>query len=291
MGDEPLCFSGETFHIWGMDASPPLFDRSLLLRRRARAVRGAIPAKAPDFLLREAAERLLDRLSDIRRGFPLAIDLGAHTGQLAAMRRGRGGIETMISVEPSAAMAALAAPLATVADEDRLPFPDACADLVLSCMSLHWTEDFPAMLAEVRRVLKPGGLFLATLAGEDTLTELRDCLARAELAIDGGVSPRVLPMLTVKDGGRLLQAAGFAEPVTDRDRLVVDYRNPMDLLTDLRAMGETNTLAQRRKSPLTRSVLFAALDEYRRRHADGDGRIPATFDLITLTAWKPDAAA
>jgi SAM-dependent methyltransferase len=273
-----------------MASDSSLFDRPLLRRRRARAVRSADPAQAPDFLLREAAERLLDRLSDIRRDFPLALDLGAHTGQLAALRDGRGGIATMISVETSPAMAALAAPPAVAADEDRLPFSDASADLILSCMSLHWTDDFPAMLAEAFRVLRPGGLFLASLPGEDTLHELRDSLARAELDIDGGVSPRVLPMLTVKDAGALLQAAGFAEPVIDRDRLTVEYRSPMSLLTDLRAMGETNALTQRRKTPLKRAVLFAALDEYR-RHADGEGRIPATFDIVTLTAWKPDAPA
>ncbi len=274
-----------------MPPTPPLFDRPLLLHRRERAVRGANPAKAPDFLLREAAERLLDRLSDIRRGFPLALDLGAHTGQLAAMLNGRGGVETLVSVEPAPAMAALAAPLAVAADEERLPFADGVADLVLSCMSLHWTEDFPAMLAEVFRVLKPGGLFLASLPGEDTLCELRDSLARAELEIDGGVSPRVLPMLTIKDAGSLLQAAGFAEPVVDRDRLTVEYRAPMRLLTDLRAMGETNALTQRRKSPLKRGVLFAALAEYHQRYADARGLTPATFDILTLTAWKPDAAA
>ena len=267
-----------------------LFDRPLLRLRRARALRGANSAQAPDFLLREAADRLLDRLDDIRRSFPLAIDLGAHTGQIAILLNGRGGIETLVSVEPSAAMAALAAPMAVVADEDHLPFANDGIDLVLSCMSLHWTEDFPGMLAEVFRVLKPGGLLLAILPGEETLRELRDCLARAEMTREGGVSPRVLPMLTLKDGGALLQAAGFAEPVVDRDRLTIEYGKPMRLLTDLRAMGETNALAQRRKTPLRRSTLFAALADYHERYLTPLGRVPATFDLLTLTAWKPGAA-
>lgn len=272
----------------GMPERPSLFDRSLLRRRRDRAVRGFAPAREPDFLLREAAERLLDRLTDIRRGFPLALDLGAHTGQLARLRGGRGGIETLVSVEPCAAMAALAPAPAVVAEEDSLPFADAAADAVLSCMSLHWIDDLPGLLAEAFRVLKPGGLFLAMLPGEETLHELRDSLARAELAVDGGVSPRVIPMLTVQDAGSLLQRAGFVEPVVDRERLTIDYADPLRLLADLRAMGETNALAERRKTPLSRAVLFAAMAAYRENHPAADGRVAATVDLLTLTAWKPE---
>jgi len=268
---------------------PVLFDRTLLRRRRDRAVRGLAPAREPDFLLREAAERLLDRLTDMPRKFPVAIDLGAHTGQLARMRGDRGDIETMISLDPSAAMAALAPAPAVVADENALPFADDAADLVLSCMSLHWIDDLPGLLAEAFRVLKPGGLFLAMLPGEETLHELRDSLARAELAVDGGVSPRVIPMLTVRDAGSLLQRAGFDDPVVDRERLTIDYADPLRLLADLRAMGETNALAERRKAPLSRAVLFAALDAYRENHATEGEHVAATVDLLTLTAWKPKA--
>ncbi|MBN2751481.1 MAG: methyltransferase domain-containing protein [Rhodospirillaceae bacterium] len=272
-----------------MQSRPTLFDRSLLRRHRDRAVRGVNPAQSPDFLLHEAAERLLDRLTDILLSFPLAIDLGAHTGQLARLRAGRGNIETLISVEPSAAMAALAPSPTVIADEDALPFSDSCADLILSCMSLHWIDDLPGLLAEAFRVLKPGGLFLASLPGEETLHELRDSLARAELAVDGGISPRISPMLTIKDAGSLLQMAGFIEPVVDRERLTVDYQDPMRLLTDLRAMGETNTLTERRKAPLSRTTLLAALATYRKLYGAPDGRVYATFDLLTLTAWKAEA--
>lgn len=245
--------------------------------------------ESPDFLLRAAAESLLDRLDDTTRRFPFAIDLGAHAGQLAEMIGGRGGVETLVAVEAAPEMAALAAARGPVviADEADLPFEDASVDLVLSCMSLHWINDFPALLAEVHRVLKPEGLFLAVLPGEETLRELRDSLARAELAVEGGVSPRVAPMLTVKDGGALLQRAGFAAPVADVERVTVDYGEPLRLLADLRAMGETNVLTERRRTPLRRATLIEAMRLYAEEHADARGRAVATFDLVTLTAWKP----
>ncbi len=270
-----------------MQTHAALFDRPLLRRHRDRAARLADPDAR--FLLHVAVEDLRDRLAEMKREFPVAVDLGAHGDEVARALEGRNGIRSLIAIAPSPAIAALCARPAIVAEEDRLPLADASADLVLSCLSLHWVDDLPGLFADVLRVLKPGGLFLAVMPGEETLRELRDSLARAELAVDGGVSPRVLPMLTIKDGGALLQRAGFAEPVADRDRITVDYANPLRLMADLRAMGETNALAERRRTPLRRATLAAAIAAYAENHANAEGRIVATFDLVTLTAWKPDS--
>ncbi|SBV91814.1 NADH dehydrogenase (ubiquinone) 1 alpha subcomplex assembly factor 5 [uncultured Alphaproteobacteria bacterium] len=263
----------------------PLFDRSTLRARHDRAARRGDPDCL--FLLREAAADLADRVRDVKGGFPLAVDLGARGPTLAAALADEPRIGTLVSLAPSAAVAALCPAPVLVADEERLPLADASADLVLSCLALHWVEDLPGALAEVLRILKPGGVFLAVLPGEETLRELRDSMARAELEVEGGVSPRVAPMLTIKDGGALLQRAGFAEPVADRDRISVDYADPLKLIADLRAMGESNALHQRRRAPMRRDTLAAALRAYRDNWSLEDGRVAATFDFVTLTAWKP----
>lgn len=270
-----------------MHPQTALFDRPLLRRRRDRAARLADPDAR--FLLHVAVEDLAERLAELNKDFPVAVDIGAHGDALAAALDGKAGIRTLISIAPSPATAALCPRPVIVADEDSLPLADASADLVLSCVALHWVDDLPGLFADVLRVLKPGGLFLAVMPGEETLRELRDSLARAELAVEGGVSPRVLPMLTLKDGGALLQRAGFAEPVVDRDRLTVDYADPLRLMADLRAMGETNALTERRRTPLRRETLSAALAAYAETYANDEGRIVATFDLVTLTAWKPES--
>ncbi len=263
----------------------PLFDRPILRARHDRvARRGDADAL---FLLREAAADLADRVREISGDFPLAVDLGARGPSLAEALADERRIGTLVSLAPSAAVAARCPAPALAADEERLPLADGCADLVLSCLALHWVEDLPGAFAEVLRVLKPGGVFLAVLPGEETLRELRDSMARAELAVEGGVSPRVAPMLTIKDGGALLQRAGFAEPVADRDRIAVDYADPLKLFADLRAMGESNAMFARRRAPLRRATLAAALAAYRDNWSLADGRVAATFDLVTLTAWKP----
>jgi NADH dehydrogenase [ubiquinone] 1 alpha subcomplex assembly factor 5 len=264
-----------------------IFDRSLLRKRRDRAARH-FPSH--DFLVREAAERLADRLDDILRAFPVALDLGCHTGELAETLGKRGGIETLVQCDLSPAMARQAARpgrITLAADEEWLPFADDSFDLVLSCLSLHWVNDLPGALVQIRRVLKPDGLFLAVMLGGDTLTELRQSLADAEISVEGGLSPRVSPMADVRDLGGLLQRAGFALPVADSDHLIVSYADPMRLLADLRGMGETNAVALQRKGLTRRATLFTALARYQERFADGAGRMPATFQLLSMTAWKP----
>jgi len=275
-----------------------VFNRRLVRQRRDRAAAGFDDAS---FLFDEVASRLIDRLDDTTRRFPAALDLGCRTGRLAAALLqgttgnlgGRGGVEYLVQMELSSDMATLAArtgwPTVT-ADEEALPFADASFDLVLSNLGLHWVNDLPGALVQIRRTLKPDGLFLATLFGTETLAELRTSLAEAEIANDGGLSPRVSPFVDVRDAGALMQRAGFALPVVDAETITVSYAEPFKLLTDLRAMAETNAVLERRKVPLKRTTLVDALARYATTFTDEDGRHPATFQIITLTGWAPDAS-
>jgi SAM-dependent methyltransferase len=272
-----------------MSDSMNVFDRRLVRRHRERA---AANLAAHDFLFREAAERLVDRLDDVTRRFPQALDLGCHGGEIAAALRGRGGIERLIQCDLSAAMARRAAAnqrATVVADEELLPFAPESFDLVISNLSLHWVNDLPGCLLQIRQCLKPDGLLLAAMLGGETLFELRQSLMEAELAESGGVSPRVSPFADLRDAGGLLQRAGFALPVVDGDRLTVTYVDTLKLMHDLRGMGETSAIRVRARRPVSQ-VIAARTDEiYRRRFGDADGRLPATFQIIYLTAWAPAA--
>jgi len=177
--------------------------------------------------------------------------------------------------------------LRVVADEEALPFADNTLDLVVSGLSLQAVNDLPGALAQVRRALKPDGLFLAALLGGDTLAELRHSFAMAESELDGGVSPRVAPFPDLRDLGGLLQRAGFALPVTDVDRITVRYATPLGLLHDLRRMGAANPLVERRRVPLRRATLMRAMEVYAARFADPDGRVRASFDIMWLSGWSP----
>jgi NADH dehydrogenase [ubiquinone] 1 alpha subcomplex assembly factor 5 len=264
------------------DTVPPqarIFDRRLLRDRRGRA---AGDLHAHDFLLTEIAERLADRLSDIARRFPVALDLGARDGILARTLKGRGGIETLIQSDASARRGDL------VADEELLPFKEQSFDAILSNLSLHWVNDLPGALAQIRSSLKPDGLFLASLFGTGTLQELRTALMEAELAETGGASPRVSPFADLRDAAGLLQRAGFALPVADADAVTVTYGDFFALLRDLRGMGETNILIDRLKRPTRRTVFARAAAIYQERFADAQGRLPATFQVLFLTGWAPD---
>ncbi len=174
-----------------------------------------------------------------------------------------------------------------VADEEALPFAAATFDLVVSALSLQFVNDLPGVLVQIRRVLKPDGLLLAALAGGDTLTELRQSFAAAESEIEGGVSPRVAPFADVRDLGGLLQRAGFALPVTDVDRITVRYDHAFALMHDLRRMGATNALIDRRRTPLKRATLLRMAEIYAERFADADGRLRATFEIVWLLGWAP----
>ena len=275
-------------HKKSMTETMTVFNRAAVRRHRDRA---APLLDDHDFLFAEVADRLADRLDDITREFPLSLDLGCRTGGLGGVLGGRGAVKTLIQADLSLAMAGRARGNdrpALVADEETLPFGTATFDAVLSNLSLHWVNDLPGALIQIRHALKPDGLFLASVFGGDTLKELRACLYDAEIAIEGGLSPRFSPLIDVRDMGNLLQRAGFALPVVDAEQITVSYDNPLKLMHDLRNMGEANANKDRRPSFSRRATLLKACELYLEKFAGPDGRIPATFDILTVTAWAPD---
>jgi SAM-dependent methyltransferase len=269
-----------------MESAPPiLFDRTLHRRRLDRAA-AAYPSA--DFLKVRAAADAVERLESIMRSFPLAVDLGARTGvfaRLLADSPARDRVGHLIEADLSSAM--LARRGGVQLDEERLPFAEESLDLVVSTLSLHWTNDLPGALVQVRRALRPDGLFIGSLLGGSTLTELRQSLLQAEAELSDGAGMRVSPFADVLDGAALLQRAGFALPVADLDRVTVRYGHALELIRDLRAMGETNVLAGPDRRPLSRRVMGRACEIYAEKFAQADGRLPATFDIITLTGWTP----
>jgi len=216
-----------------------IFNR---IRVRSHRDHAAATFAHSDFLFRECAVRLADRLPDINRTFPMALDLGAHNGLLAEYMRGLNGIEHVVQADVSRTMITQAKGLRVVADEEFLPFAPASFDLVLSVFSLHWINDLPGTLIQINRILKPGGLLMMMVPGGETLKELRQSFEQAELAETGGMSPRISPFVDARAGGSLLQRAGFTLPVADSEIVTIHYENPMKLLDDLHACGETNAL-------------------------------------------------
>jgi SAM-dependent methyltransferase len=270
-----------------MTAAPLVFDRALHARRLARAAAGFDTA---DFLKRRAAGDLVERLEAINRRFDIAVDLGARSGvfrQALAASPAAQKVGLLVQSDVSPEMAARSGGLTVVADEERLPFAPESLDLVVSSLALHWVNDLVGALIQIRRALRPDGLFLGALLGGASLFELRGCLLEAEARLRGGAGPRVSPFVDAADGGALLQRAGFALPVVDTDTVTVRYAHPLKLLADLRAMGETSALIERPRAPLTRGVLQLACDLYAERHALADGRVEATFEIVTLTGWAP----
>ena len=267
-----------------------VFDRALVRRRRDRA---AARLGGNGFLFQESTERLADRLEDVTRTFPAALDLGCRAGALADTIGGRGGIERLVQCDLSPAMARAAAGngrATLAADEEALPFARASFDLVMSALSLHWVNDLPGALVQIREVLKPDGLFLGTMLGGETLKELRAALMEAEIAEESGASPRVSPFADVRDAGGLLQRAGFALPVVDVDRITVRYPDALSLMRELRVVGESNAVNARRRTPTRRVTLARAAAVYAEKFAQADERVPATFEIIYLTAWAPHPA-
>lgn len=267
--------------------SPPrLFDRAL---RRVRLDRAARDHAQADFLHRRAATDIAERLAPIMRSFPLAVDLSARGGAfreaLAAEAPDRVG--TLIEADLSSRMLAGRRGPRLIADEERLPFADGSLDLIVSTLGLHWTNDVVGALIQARRALKPEGLFIGAFLGGVTLTELRQSLVAAEAEILGGAGSRVSPFADVADAAGLLQRAGFVQPVADLDTVTVTYEHPLKLLLDLRRMGETNALAERHPRKLTRALLSRTFELYAERFGRPDGRVPATFEIVTLTGWTP----
>ena len=267
-----------------MTSDHHIFDRGLLVRRRDRAT---ADAAAHEFLLARVADDFAERLSAIQRRFPVALDLGAYHGVVGRRLGQVPGVEMVISAEVAPRLLARCAAPRVRADAEALPFRDQSLDLVVSGLSLHLVNDLPGALVQIRRALKPDGLLLAALLGGDTLIELRNAFLAAEEEVEGGASPRVAPFANVADLGGLLQRAKFALPVVDADRITVTYPDALALMRELRAMGAANAMAQRRRTPLRRHTLQRVVEIYQERFGLPGGRVPATFEIVTLTAWAP----
>ena len=270
-----------------MTADHDIFDRALLVRWRDRVAAGA---QAHEFLLARVADDLIERLGAVQRRFPVAVNLGAYHGLFGRRLRQVPSVGMVVDTEPSWHLLKQCDGLRVQAHEEALPFGEASLDLVTSGLCLHLVNDLPGALVQIRRALKPDGLFLAALLGGTTLSELRNALLAAEEELEGGASPRVAPFADVQDLGALLQRARFALPVVDADTVKVTYPDALALMRELRAMGAANALKARRKGPLRRATLARAFALYQERFGLANGRVAATFEIITLTAWAPHAS-
>lgn len=245
-----------------------VFHRGIVRLRRARAAKNFA---AHSVLFEETAAHLLDRLDDVKRDFENILSLGRADDPLNAQLAARDRNFTTGDFDEA---------------HEALPFAANSFDLILSNMHLHWINDLPGALAQIKNALRPGGLFLAALPGGRTLQELRDCLLEAELAVTGGASPRLSPTIELVTASGLLQRAGFDLPVADEEIITLTYPDMFALMRDLRGMGETNAHAGRLRHPTRRAVFDRAADLYHTRHANDEGRIAATFDIIFLHGWK-----
>jgi SAM-dependent methyltransferase len=261
-----------------------IFDQSLVEAHRARALANADPKAG--FLLDIVAEELAERVSVVERHFDRALELHGYTGQTARQLAATGKIDAIERVETDARFGSSEAPV-TVASLEEVPAAPESFNLIVSPLSLHLTNDTPGAFIQVRRALKPDGLFLAAIPGSGTLQELREALLAAEAELTGGASPRVIPFPDVRDIGALLQRAGFALPVTDTETYTVRYDSLFALIRDLRAMGMTSPLAARSRSPVSRRFFLRAAEIYAERFSDPDGRVRATFSVIYLSGWAP----
>ena len=253
-------------------AAPALFDRALLRARQVRAEKMG----ATTFLLDRIAEDMAERLHAVLREFSGSADIGTPGNQVRGVLAGRVGQLMRIDLPDR--------------ESEPLSLAPGSLDLAVSALAFQFVNDLPGVLAQIRRALKPDGLLLAAMIGGDTLTELRQSFAAAEAELEGGISPRVAPFADLRDVGALLQRAGFALPVTDVDRVVVRYGTAFALMQDLRRMGATNVLVERRRAPTRRATMLRMAQIYGERFADPDGRIRATFDVIWLSGWAPHAS-
>lgn len=254
-----------------------VFDRALGRLRLKRALAGDYP----DFLLQRAAGDLAERLGAVLREFAVAADLGTPLPVVEAVLAGKAGKVLRMAEAEGGSGADL------VGDLESLPFAAGSLDLAVSLLALQGVNDLPGALIQIKRALKPDGLFMACLLGGRSLQELRQVLLEAESETSGGVSPRVAPFADLRDLGGLLQRAGFALPVIDSEIVTVRYRDAFGLFRDLRSMGWANNLVARRKAPLRRETLLRAAALYAERFADPDGRLPATFEFVWLSGWSP----
>lgn len=260
------------------------FDTELTIERRRRALKaGDVSAL---FLMQRVADDLEERLLSVERRFEHAVALNSVTAHARDAVLASGRAVEVLRLESDATF--LGHDEGRIAQIGHIPLEPESIDLAVSLLSLHEANDLPGTLIQIRRALRPDGLFLAAFPGAGTLAELRDSLLAAETEIYGGASPRVIPFADVRDGGALLQRAGLALPVSDVDTVIVRYDTMFDLMRDLRGMGATSALADRSRRPGTRKLFRRAAEIYAERHADADGRIRATFSILWLSGWAPD---
>lgn len=259
-----------------MTTPPLVFDRPRIAANLARR------NGAPDFITDLVVADLADRLAPITRRFERALLLGPDPRLLPQMAQSANGpiaftpMSTLLTVDGFAA-----------ADPEHLVLPRADYDLIVSLLDLQTVNDVPGFLDRLRRHLAPDGLLLAAAIGGKTLTELRDAFLAADVEILGGVSPRVAPMIDVRDAGALLQRAGFALPVADLETHTVRYGSPLALFDELRALGATNPLLARDTRLVTPRHLMRAAELYAERFSDTDGRVRATLEILWLSGWAP----
>ncbi|XP_027092795.1 putative methyltransferase At1g22800, mitochondrial isoform X1 [Coffea arabica] len=287
-------YSTEIADDAGQSSKVKIFDRHLKRKQRDRA---AWLMQPKDSLVDAVAENLLDRLEDCKRTFPTTLCMGGSLEAVRRLLRGRGGIEKLIMMDTSNDMVKLCKNAEmrmpnenietsyVVGDEEFLPIKESSLDLVISCLGLHWTNDLPGAMIQARLALKPDGLFLAAILGGDTLKELRIACTVAQMEREGGISPRLSPLAQVRDAGNLLTRAGFMLPGVDVDEYTVRYKNPLELIEHLRAMGESNALIHRGKI-LNRETALATAAVYESMFAAEDGTVPATFQVIYMTGWR-----
>jgi NADH dehydrogenase [ubiquinone] 1 alpha subcomplex assembly factor 5 len=261
-----------------------LFDIAQLRKQRARCAKHL---SQNDFLLEAASERLASRFDDILREFAYVVDYGCHHGILTRMLAAHPRIGSVIACDSVPQMLSQAPYPRVLCDEGAMPFADNSVNAICSVMSWQWVNDLPGLLVQARRALKPDGLLMVMLPAIGTLQELRGSFAEAESVITGGLSPRVAPLLDIRDGGALLQRAGLVMPVVDSEMITVTYPDMMTLLRDLKQMGAVSALNARARAPLRRDVLALAEACYARDFSDVEGRCVASVEFLTLTAWKP----
>lgn len=251
-----------------MNSAPPLFDRALALTRAARQRK-----PEPNILTRTIAEELVERLSFVNRRFETALVIAAEPDPIAARLREGGQVKEVACRQPQPG------------DDQHLPSEH--YDAVFSIFDLQTVNDVPGALIQMRRALKPDGLLLASLFAGDTLTELRQAWLAAEAAVKGGVTPRIAPMIDVRELGGLLQRAGLALPVADLDRTMVRYPDAVALIHEIRELGLSNNLTGRSRTPVSRALMGAAVNHYQQNFADPDGRVRATVEVAWITGWAP----
>ncbi|WP_309085578.1 methyltransferase domain-containing protein [Chelativorans sp.] len=262
----------------------PVFDVRLALGRKLRALKAGDEGAA--FLMRRVAEDLAERLSTVERRFPRAAAIFCVTRDAANAIAHSGKADHILRVEADRHLLSGGFEGA-LAEPETVPLGAESVDLAVSLLTLQEANDLPGLLVQIRRALKPDGLFLGALMGAGTLQELRQSLLEAEAELSGGATPRVSPFADLRDAGALLQRAGFALPVADVETVTVRYATMFDLMRDLRAMGASNALLERSRRPTPRRLFLRAAEIYQKRYSDSDGRVRATFNVVWFSGWAP----